>query len=400
MNRHSLGSLLLVAVLVPTSGVMADDKPPHPLHLVGDHWTAWDPPAATPDARIIVKGDTLWDLAKQINGNPYLWPQLWERNQYIKDAHWIYPGDPLDTGVQVAPATVAEQPGTGEPGPATQEVGQGNGGAPEKPETPGVLTANAAANSPEPLGAESDIYCTGYIGEANETFSYRIAGSEYQVMSPQLSGKSSKGKHDGIYGTIDAVKVGLDTGDVIYIDGGSASGLSAGTVLTAVLPGSSVKHPISGSNAGRLFQYLGRVRILSVQESTAIAEIIQSCRPLFVGARLKVYEPEPVPLGRRTVARPVNDPASAAEMESAATILLSGDGEISMGQDHVLFIDRGSDEQVTPGDMFTVYRSNREGFPPVPVGEIAVLSAQHHTALAKVLESSVPLFVGDRLAPK
>ena len=28
-------------------------------------------------------------------GNPYLWPQIWDQNRYITDAHWIYPGDPL-----------------------------------------------------------------------------------------------------------------------------------------------------------------------------------------------------------------------------------------------------------------------------------------------------------------
>ena len=26
--------------------------------------------------------------------NPYLWPQIWDQNRYITDAHWIYPGDP------------------------------------------------------------------------------------------------------------------------------------------------------------------------------------------------------------------------------------------------------------------------------------------------------------------
>jgi len=36
----------------------------------------------------------------------------------------------------------------------------------------------------------------------------------------------------------------------------------------------------------------------------------------------------------------------------------------------------------------------------VSIGELAVLSTQPHSALAKVIASRVPLFVGDRLQPK
>ena len=81
----------------------ADNPPPRPLHKVNDHWTPYDPPKEfPPDANVYViqKGDTLWALAKKNLGNPYLWPQLWEKNTYVRDAHWIYPGDPLVVGVK------------------------------------------------------------------------------------------------------------------------------------------------------------------------------------------------------------------------------------------------------------------------------------------------------------
>ncbi len=401
-----LAPLALAGAVIAVAAVgtaTASDRPPHPLHKVGDHWTAWDPPTPPADAQVYViqKGDTLWDLAKKFNGNPYLWPQLWEKNQYIKDAHWIYPGDPLVSGVQVAPAEKVGE------APATTEVPAGEAGKPEAEASPspaeglaGVLTPAAAAGPPVQLGAESDIECSGYVGDDGESFGYRITGSEYQVLSPALSGRASSGNVQGIYGTADPVKYGLDTGDIVYVDGGQAGGLAAGALLEAVEPGDRIKHPITGADAGRRYTYLGRLRVLSVQDKTAIAEIVQTCSPIHVGVALKPYEQEPVPLGRRTLQRPVSDPAPAASLANAPVILASSRDEISIGQDHVVFIDRGADDQVSPGDAFTIYRMNREGFPPVPVGELAVLAVRPHSAVARVTESRAPVYVGDRLQIK
>ena len=101
MNPRTLALASLLALAVAASA----QTPPKDLHQVGDHWTAWDPPTSFPEGTqvyTIVPGDTLWDLAQKNLGDPYLWPQIWERNRYILDAHWIYPGDPLLLNLQVA----------------------------------------------------------------------------------------------------------------------------------------------------------------------------------------------------------------------------------------------------------------------------------------------------------
>jgi hypothetical protein len=390
-----LSGFVLAAVVLGASGsnvLVAADRPPQDLHLVGDHWTAWDPPQPPAGAQVhvIERGDTLWDLAAKNYGNPYLWPQIWEKNQYILDAHWIYPGDPLVMGLEVAPVDTLTDNG------GTDDGGEGTG----EPEVTGdVLTPEQAAGAPIPLGAESDIYCTGYIGDLDEKFDYTIIGSEYESLGPNLDLGASYG-FTGKYGRVGTVKYNLSTGDIVYLDGGRARGMTPGSVFTVVEPQRKVIHPLTNQVAGRFYHYVGRIRVLSVQEDTAIGEIVHSCDPILVGQQLQAFEPEPVPLGRPSALRPVNYPSPEDELRGSPVILFSEDNLVSLAEDHVVYIDRGSDQEVTPGDMFTIYRLNHDGLPPIVIGELAVLAVHRNSAVAKILESRYAVFVGDRLEPK
>ena len=53
-----------------------------------------------------------------------------------------------------------------------------------------------------------------------------------------------------------------------------------------------------------------------------------------------------------------------------------------------------------PGDVFTVYRVPEDGDLPIVIGEVGVLSVHPRSAVAKVLESRYPLYVGDVLELK
>src|SRR5262249_11685704 len=154
----------------------SSSHPPHSLHRAGDHWTAYNPPdpatyGTSAKTYAIKQGDTLWGLAQQFYNNAYLWPQLWESNTWITDAHWIYPGDVLLVEGEAAQAASGTSSAETTPAigstttptapPASHEEVVAGGGA--------VATA-----APVPLGTEADVYCFGYIGDPNEPMPNRI----------------------------------------------------------------------------------------------------------------------------------------------------------------------------------------------------------------------------------
>ena len=380
--------LLALAVLLLGAGwLIASDQPPGNLQMAGDHWTAWNPPTSFPDdAEIytIQKGDTLWDLSSQFFGDPYLWPQLWERNQYIQDAHWIYPGDPLVVGVEVTDIDdIAAGDSTDEDAMADAGTGHDDN-----------MHLDRSSSAPVALGSEDDIYCSGFIGDKDTPYDSTVIGSEYAISSGDVAKSHLK------YAGSVSIVMNLSLGDIIYLDGGRGSGQMPGSVYTIMRAQGKVDHPASKETVGFFYRYLGRARILSVQETSAIAEIIHACNPIGVGDLLRPFTPEPVPLARRSGLLGVNDPVEAEALADAPFIVHSDDRIISLGQGHVVYIDRGAGDDVAPGDLFTIYRETPPGLPPLIVGELAVLSVTDQASMAKILESRYTVFVGDRLEPK
>ncbi len=417
-RRWLKSGLILCLVAVAGQAVVEAQQPPGDLHLEQDHWTAWSPPPAQEPAEtqvyIVQPGDSLWSIASRMLGDPHLWPQIWDQNKYILDAHWIYPGDPLLLAGAAAPEAFA-----GAEGVAGAPLGEAVAGLPpeqtvtDDPFSTVLAGAPAASKRPSltgrekytnpegpvPLGYESDIYCTGYIGTDDEQFAYRIAGSEYEFLTPTLE-PGSHSVIEGIHGKASTQKYGLGLGDIVYIDGGRADGLSPGELLTAVQRDEKILHPEDQRTLGRLYKYHGRIRVLSAQSETAIAEIVQLCTPITVGATLKIFEPEPVPLRKLTPVRPVNFPVAEDDLEGAPTIVVAWDKLLTLGSGYLVFIDQGDEEDMAPGDIFTIYRRGRRGFPPTVLGELAVLSVFEQTALARILRARYTVFVGDGLSLK
>ena len=207
--------VLLVAMTVPAFAAVPKQSshPPRELHKIGDHWTPYNPPDPStypPNAKTytIKAGDTLWALAQQFYGQPYLWPQLWENNTWITDAHWIYPGDVLLVSGEGGSAEVA----TGTTATTTETTGTETTEEQQTGMTTGAL--GRTEPTPVPLGTEADVYCYGYLGDPNEPLPNRVASFEdvevmFQAGALVQNDAAVEGQH-------------------VYIDGGTSTGIDAG----------------------------------------------------------------------------------------------------------------------------------------------------------------------------
>jgi hypothetical protein len=347
----------------------AVNPPPRPLHKVDDHWTPYDPPKEFPaDAQvyIIVKGDCLWDLAKKFLGNPYLWPQIWEKNKYIRDAHWIYPGDPLIVGVKAA--EVAPPPAPAQPQPP---------GAPGAPGARGAGAAGAPGAEGElvPVGSENDIYCFAYLDEKDTKPQLIISSAEQVEYQESFS-----------------------TNDIVYLSGGEAEGVRAGQEYFVILPVRQLRHPATGAALGTVVSYLGHARVLCTQDHTATAEILASCDAIPLRAGLKPFEPIPIPMTVITAPATRCDPTST---KPKGYVVYVKDEITAFGKDDVVLIDLGEADQVAPGTLCIIYRDNPvAGAPRLLLGELAVLTTGNHWASARIIRSVGPMRVGDRVELK
>ncbi|TFG39614.1 MAG: LysM peptidoglycan-binding domain-containing protein [Candidatus Aminicenantes bacterium] len=356
--------IAIIAVFLPMAiAAQTVAPPPQPLHFVNDHWTPYDPPTDIPDdamVHVIVKGDTLWDLAAHYLGDPFLWPQIWERNPYIRDSHWIYPGDPLIIDLAVQEAEVEEFEI-----PVDESV------------TSDYLddTSGVEEELPYPLGRSADVYCFAELIEDESIFPFAIASAEQIQFQTQFS-----------------------EGNIVYIDGGVEQGVQAGDrffILHRLRP---LKHPISNSPLGVVYQQVGQLKVLCAQENTSIAEIYYACDPIVIGDVLEPFKPIPVPL---VIAPDPTDRCDVPNGKPLGYLTYNRDDQVDIGTNWLVFLDLGAADGIYPGTFATVFRDNPvKGMPRLVMGEVGVLRVEEHYSTAIVTRGWAPLEVADRVEVK
>jgi hypothetical protein len=226
--------------------------------------------------------------------------------------------------------------------------------------------------APFPVGWEDDVYCTGWIGSAEEPVTGRIVAAEYEDSRTMYA-----------------------TGDIVYADVGAADGLVAGQEFQVIRPAHTVYKVDSVLDTiGRFYETPGRVKVVCVQEKTAILEFTESCTPSQIGDLLIPFEPIPIPLVRASAPYTQCDPPSG---KTTGRIVETKDRAVPVGTDTVVFLDLGEADGVFPGDFLSVWRPRADAALGLRtmLGEVGVLWTKEHTCVAKVTSMIDTMGVGD-----
>ena len=339
---------------------------------IAPHWTKNTSfPTQVPEGTayyIVVRGDTLWDIAARYLKSPYLWPQIWDQNKYVTDAHWIYPGRPHPA----AEDDHGRRPG----GPASR---RGRSRGPRRRRLARALSVKSgdgragAAAALGPVTEEMALQCAQYVVSDKEDESLYLLGSE-------LGGD----------------KNGLAERDIVYLNKGSNAGVKPGDLYTLHHVAYTVKHPVSGKKLGTKVETTGWVKVLLVQEDTACAVVEQACADIHAGDYLKSFEKVNVPMVVRRAPAECCEPANG---KIARHVVDLQDDATIAGEGQFVTIDAGTDDGVAPGNVFSVFRSVYPSVPTprAPLGEATVVSVRDRTATAKVTYSKYEIMVGDEV---
>ena len=291
---------------------------------------------------MVRSGDTLWDIAGFYYQNPFLWPYIWRANlEKITDPHWIYP----DQEFVIPPSPEAipsELP------PEIEEVYE----VEAVEETAAVEEIEATEVSH--VKPELSIFTKEFIHRAGMILEEEWADWGH-IVGTEPKGEKYTTSHREV-----------------YIDRGEPD-VKVGDLLTIYRPGPAVSHPKTGAHLGNLVTILGAVEITAVDTKRSRGKVIVSYDIALNGDRVMPYEDIVVP--------------KELELESTdrmvdGYIVYLRSKDILTRPSSIAFIDVGSLDGISTGDVFQIYRTRGEGTPDLVVGELQVLNPRSKTATA------------------
>ena len=239
---------------------------------------------------VVGEGDNLWDLSEEFFFDSMMWPALWSLNPQITNPHYIYPGDVLF----IRPPGVKEE------------------------KTSLVWSASRYNEVPRNLTLRTRTY--GFI-----------AAEDYQ--------------ESGIIQFSREEKEMLSTYDEVYIEFTTARVVRVGdeyTIYRVERPIDSVEDDVD-EPVGHLVKFLGVIRILDTSKPLVRA-LVLSCAE-------EVHRDDLVTgiFSQQNVTKPV-----ANQLDITGRILDSFEEVNLYGEHQYVFIDKGRNQGVVPGNRMTV----------------------------------------------
>ncbi|WP_162458869.1 LysM peptidoglycan-binding domain-containing protein [Desulfosarcina ovata] len=281
----------------------------------------------------IQKGDTLWDLSRQFNDSPWLWPELWEENDQISNPHWIFPGERIRLYKKSGTQATAIESVPSMPSPAP------------KAEAPYFLF--------------SAINRVGFIRK------------------PPV-------EPSGTLLDVEGKKTLISEGDIVYIRP------SADASQNQLIPGS--RHTVfrymaptdarnSTDTIGTQHYLLGIVEVTQKKPDLVTATVIKSFRTMRVDDLLMPYVQKSAKIELKPSTPGIEGQIVISEEHSTLT------------GDYVLaFIDKGRSDHIEVGQQYSIYRQQKldsgAALPPVDLGAFMVLHTEATTSTVVITNAS------------
>lgn len=182
----------------------------------------------------VKKGDTLRGISKKFYNTYDRWREIWKYNKYIKNSHWIFPGDNI-----IVPTSREKKPAEKKEEKAV----------PEKVE--------------EQITENPDVFIAPYYKGESDPIDFKYSGkivgfTEKQIMHAQFS------------------KVVLDIG--------KSDGIKHGDNFDIYRPGRRIYHPDTDEIVGILMKRVGTVSISDdIQEISSVALVNYAVGSLTIG---------------------------------------------------------------------------------------------------------------------
>lgn len=216
----------------------------------------------------IKKGDTLWDISSRFLKNPFLWPALWQRNPYITNPHWIYPGNPIRLSAMEEMKKVEEKVAEEKPKEIVKE--------PEvkkvEPPPPIEKKPEVVAEVKPPKVEEKPLYfpeirSAGFMSDI-----------EYRGIGIVLEGRDGKNL--------------MAAGDIIYLAFKTSESVLIGNKYTVVHAAREVVHPVTYKRIGRKYNIMGNIQIIDQHGNFFTAKVIESFDAIQIGDFVQPYSKE------------------------------------------------------------------------------------------------------------
>jgi len=215
----------------------------------------------------IKKGDTLWDISSKFLKDPFLWPKLWQRNPYIANPHWIFPGNPIRLSTM---EPVKKEEPKAEPKKVAEEKTKEEVKKVEPPpveKKPEVVAEVKPVKTEGKPGTFPEIRDAGFMSDM-----------EYRGIGIVLESKEGKNI--------------MSAGDIVYLAFKTSEFILIGNKYTIFRVSGEIKHPVTDKKIGRKYNIIGNIQIIDQRGNFFTAKVIETFDAIMKGDYVQPYSKE------------------------------------------------------------------------------------------------------------